>query len=231
MSDAAPSRWDDYLDVYVAPTRLFERRSDGRFGHAMLVFIIAAAVLYFATRTAMEPIMNAEFERGMAANPNLTPEQMEAGRKFAGIAGGIFVLVGTPIMMLLLGGIIWLVSRALGKALSYSQGATIATFAMFPRLVESVVSAVQALLMDEQNLNSRYKVSLGLGRFFDRETANPVVLALLGRIDLFTIWVTLLIVIGIKVMGRATTGQAVLGAVLVWLVGAIPMLIQAMRGG
>jgi hypothetical protein len=179
----------------------------------------------------MEPIMNAEFERGMAANPNLTPEQMEAGRKFAGIAGGIFVLVGTPIMMLLLGGIIWIVARVVGKALSYAQGATIATFAMFPRLVESVVSAVQALLMDEQNLNSRYKVSLGLGRFFDPATANPVVLALLGRIDVFTIWVTVLIAIGIKVMGRATTGQAVLGAALVWLVGSIPMLIQALRGG
>ena len=230
MSDATPSRWDDYLDVYVAPSRLFERRSDGKFGHAMLVFIIAAAVLYFATRTAMEPIMNAEFERGMAANPNLTPEQMEAGRKFAGIAGGLFVLVGTPIMMLLLGGIIWIVSRVLGKALSYSQGATIATFAMFPRLVESVVSAVQALLMDEQTLNSRYKVSLGLGRFLDHETANPVVLALLGRIDVFTLWVTIVIAIGIKVMGRATTGQAVVGAVLVWLVGSIPMLLQALRG-
>jgi hypothetical protein len=197
----------------------------------MLVFIIAAAVLYFATRTAMEPIMNAEFERGMAANPNLTPEQMEAGRKFAGIAGGIFVLIGTPIMMLLLGGIIWIVSRVLGKALSYSQGATVAAFAMFPRLVESVVSAVQALLMDEQDLNSRYTVSLGAGRFFDHETANPVVLALLGRIDVFTIWVTILIAIGIKVMGRASTGQAVAGAALVWLVGAIPMLLQALRGG
>jgi hypothetical protein len=134
-------------------------------------------------------------------------------------------------MVLLLGGIIWIASRVVGKALSYSQGATIATFAMFPRLVESVVSAVQALLMDEQKLNSRYKVSLGLGRFFDHETTNPVVLALLGRIDLFSIWVTILIAIGIKVMGRATTGQAVLGAALVWLVGAIPMLIQAMRGG
>lgn len=231
MSDATPSRWDDYLDVYVAPTRLFERRSDGKFGHAMLVFIIAAAVLYFATRTAMEPIMNAEFERGMAANPNLTPEQMEAGRKFAGIAGGIFVLVGTPIMMLLLGGIIWIVARVLGKALSYSQGATIATFAMFPRLVESVVSAVQALLMDEQDLNSRYTVSLGMGRFFDPDTANPVVLALLGRIDVFTLWVTILIAIGIKVMGRTSTAQAVAGAALVWLVGAIPMLLQALRGG
>lgn len=231
MSDATPSRWDDYLDVYVAPSRLFERRSDGKFGHAMLVFIIAAAVLYFATRTAMEPIMNAEFERGMAANPNLTPEQMEAGRKFAGVAGGIFVLIGTPIMMLLLGGIIWIVSRILGKALSYSQGATIATFAIFPRLIESVVSAVQALLMDEQTLNSRYRVSLGLGRFFDQQTANPIMLALLGRIDVFTLWVTILIALGIKVMGRTSTGQAVVGAVLVWLVGSIPMLLQALRGG
>ena len=231
MSDHTTSRWDDYLDVYVAPSRLFERRSDGKFGHAMLVFVIAAAVLYFATRTAMEPIMSAEFERGMAANPNLTPEQMEAGRKFAGIAGGIFVLVGTPIMMLLLGGIVWIVSRVLGKALSYSQGTTIAAFAMFPRLVESVVSAVQALLMDEQELNSRYKVSLGVGRFFDPDTANSVVLALLGRIDVFTLWVTILIAIGIKVMGRTSTAQAVAGAALVWLIGAIPMLLQALRGG
>lgn len=231
MSDATPSRWDDYLDVYVAPSRLFERRSDGKFGHAMLVFIIAAAVLYFATRTAMEPIISAEFERGMAANPNLTPEQMETGRKFAGVAGGIFVLIGTPVMLLLLGGIIWIVSRILGKALSYSQGATIATFAMFPRLLESVVSAVQALLMDEQTLNSRYRVSLGLGRFFDQQTANPVMLALLGRIDVFTLWVTILIGLGIKVMGRTSTGQAVVGAVLVWLAGSIPMLLQALRGG
>jgi len=48
MSDAAPSRWDDYLDVYVAPSRLFERRSDGKFGHAMLVFIIAGGAVVLA---------------------------------------------------------------------------------------------------------------------------------------------------------------------------------------
>ena len=229
MSEATPSRWDDYLDVFVSPSRLFERRSDGKFGQAMLVFIIAAAVLYFATRTAMQPIMDAEFERGMAANPNLTPEQMEAGRKFAGIAGGIFVVVGTPILMLLLGGVIWIAAKVVGKSLSYAQGATIATFAMFPRLVDSVVSAVQALLMDEASLNSRYKVSLGIGRFLNPD--NGVLLALVGRLDVFTIWVTALIAIGIKVMTKATAGQAVAAAVLVWLVGSLPMLLQALRAG
>jgi Yip1-like protein len=225
MSDVTPSRWDDYLDVFVSPGRLFERRSDGKFAHAMLVFIIAAAVLYFATRTAMQPIMNAEFERGMAANPNLTPEQMEAGRKFAGIAGGIFVLVGTPILMLVLGLVIWSAARIVGKSLSYAQGATIATFAMFPRLVDAVVNAVQALLMDEASLTSRYKVSLGVGRFLDPE--NAMLLALVGRLDVFTLWITALIAIGIKVMTKASTGQAVAAAALVWLVGALPALLQA----
>jgi energy-converting hydrogenase Eha subunit A len=47
----------------------------------------------------------------------------------------------------------------------------------------------------------------------------------------FTIWVTALIAIGIKIMARATTAQAVGGAVLVWLVGALPALLQALRGG
>ena len=225
MSDVTPSRWDDYLDVFVSPGRLFERRSDGKFGHAMLVFIIAAAVLYFATRTAMQPIMNAEFERGMAANPNLTPEQMEAGRRFAGIAGGIFVLVGTPILMLVLGLVIWIAARIVGKSLSYAQGATIATFAMFPRLVDAVVNAVQALLMDEASLTSRYKVSLGVGRFLDPD--NAMLLALVGRLDVFTLWITALIAIGIKVMTKASTGQAVAAAALVWLVGALPALLQA----
>jgi len=229
MSDATSSRWDDYLDVFASPGRLFERRSDGKFGHAMLVFIVAAAVLYFATRTAMQPIMDAEFERGMAANPNLTHEQMEAGRKFAGIFGGVFIILGTPIMILILGGAIWIAARIVGKSPSYSQGATIATFAMFPRLVDSVVSAVQALLMDEASLNSRYKVSLGVGRFLDPD--NGVLLALVGRLDVFTIWVTALIAIGIKIMTKATTGQAVAAAAVVWLVGALPTLLQALRAG
>jgi hypothetical protein len=161
----------------------------------------------------------------MAANPNLTPEQMEAGRKFAGIAGGIFVLVGTPILMLVLGLVIWIAARIVGKSLSYAQGATIATFAMFPRLVDAVVNAVQALLMDEASLTSRYKVSLGVGRFLDPD--NAMLLALVGRLDVFTLWITALIAIGIKVMTKASTGQAVAAAALVWLVGALPALLQA----
>jgi hypothetical protein len=229
MSDATPSRVDDYLDVFVSPSKLFERRSDGKFGQALVVLVVLVAILFFATRSAMAPIMDAEMAKGMAANPNLTPEQIEGMKKFGGIAFGASLIVGTPIAVLLLGLVIFLVAKLVGQGISYAQGATIATFSMFPRLVDSIVSAVQALLMDESQLTSRYSVSLGLGRLMESSTANPVLLAIVGRLDVFTVWVTILIAIGLKVMARATGAQAAIGAVIIWFVGALPTVLGALR--
>lgn len=233
MSEATPSRIDDYLDVFIAPSKLFERRSDGKFGQALLVLVVLVAILFFATRSAMAPIMDAEMAKGMAAatrdNPNLTAEQLEAGKAVGGIIFAVSIIVGTPIAILLLGLVIFLVAKIAGQGMGYAQGATIATFSMFPRLVDSIVSAVQALLMDESKLTSRYSVNLGLGRLLDSPTTDPLMLAFAGRLDVFTIWVTVLIGIGLKVMAKATTGQAVVGAAIVWVVGALPTVLGALR--
>jgi hypothetical protein len=235
MSDAAPSRLDDYLDVFASPTALFTRRSDGKFGQALIVVVVLSAILFFATRTAMAPIMDAEFAKGMAgaleANPNMTVEEQEAAKKFGAMLAPIGLIVFLIIMPFALGAIIFLVTKVIGGTLAYAQGVVIATFSMFPRLIEGISNAVQALLMDESKLTSRYSVSLGLARLMDAATANPFVLALAGRVDLFTLWVTALIAIGIKVIGRTSTGQAVAGAAIVWFVGALPALFQAMRQG
>lgn len=232
MSDATPSRLDDYLDVFVSPTALFTRRSDGKFGQALLVLVVLSAVLFFATRPAMAPIMDAEFTKGMAgtlkANPNMTPEQVEAARKFGTTLAPIFILIAISLAPFILGAVIFLVTKVVGGTLKYAQAATIATFAFFPRLVESVVSAVQALLIDESKLTSRMAVNLGLGRLLDPATTNAIVLALAGRVDVFTLWVTALIAIGIKVIAGTSTGQAVAGAAIIWLIGAIPVIWQAM---
>jgi hypothetical protein len=177
----------------------------------------------------MEPIMMAEFERGMAANPNMTPEQLEQARGFAPVSFWVFLVVGTPIMVFGIGAMIWIAAKAIGRSLSYAQSATIATFAVFPRLVEHVLNGLQALLMDEQSLVGRYSVSIGPGRFLD--PGDSILLAFLGRLDVFTLWVTGLIFLGLKVMGKTTTGQALAGAGLVWLLGALPALLQAFRAG
>lgn len=222
---------EDFIDVFVAPAQVFRRRVDGKFGMALLILVVASLVLYFATRSVMQPIFEAEFTRGMAANPSMTPERIETARTAATTFAPVFVAVGIPIGVLVLGLVVWLVGRTVGAKIGYLQGAAIATFAMFPRLVQSVVGAVQAFLMDESELTSAQSVSLGLGRFMDSQNTSPVVLGVLGRVDGFTIWVTILIGIGLKQMGRITTGQAVVGAVVIWLVGALPVLLGALRAG
>jgi len=50
---------------------------------------------------------------------------------------------------------------------------------------------------------------------------------LLGRMDVFTIWVTVLIAIGLAVTGRIPRGRAVMAAVVIWLIGALPGLAGA----
>jgi len=222
------SKTEDFIDVYVSPVELFRRRVDGKFGHGLIVLMVVWAVLFFVTKNAMAPIYEAEFARGMAANPNLTPEQIEAGKKMAGVFGAIGVIIGIPISALLLGLAIWLIGKLVGASLNYMQGATIATFAFFPRLIEIITNSVQALLLDEGKLTSLHTVKLGVSRFLDPQSTGAMALAFLGRIDLFTLWVTILIAVGLKQMGRITTSQAALGSALVWLAGSFPTLLPVM---
>jgi ABC-type transport system involved in cytochrome c biogenesis permease component len=47
----------------------------------------------------------------------------------------------------------------------------------------------------------------------------------------FTIWVTVLLAIGLHVVGKIPKQQAAIAAVIVWVVGALPALLGALRGG
>ena len=90
-----------------------------------------------------------------------------------------------------------------------------------------IVNAIQGLVLAPESITSRYSVQIGPARFFDPH-ANPVLMTVLGGLDLFTIWVTVLIAIGIKVVARVEMSQAALAAVIVWFVGLLIPLYQAL---
>ena len=83
--------------------------------------------------------------------------------------------------------------------------------------------------MDPASLTGQYKVSLGVGRFLDPDAASPILLALVARLDVFTIWVTVLLVIGLSVTGKISRSNAAIAGVVVWVVGALPALLAALR--
>jgi hypothetical protein len=107
----------------------------------------------------------------------------------------------------------------------------IATYSEFPRIPQILVNAAQALFMSPEKLNGINAVGLGPARFMDPDQASAVAIALAARFDLFTIWVTVLLGIGIYVVGKVTKQQAAIIAVIVWVFGALPSVLGALRGG
>ncbi len=69
---------------------------------------------------------------------------------------------------------------------------------------------------------------MGPGYFIDA-TAQPILAAVVGRLDIFTIWVTALLAIGLHVVGKIPSSKAAIAAIIVWILGALPGLYGAMK--
>ncbi len=229
-----PSVWEDLLELFYAPTAVFERRRDTpAFGLALIVFTVIIVGLSFAFRGMMEPLFDAEFKRSMAQamkqNPQLTPEMMEQGKAM----GKKFMFVGVAayglVIPILLGLMLWLIGKLVESKAEVGQAIMVMTYAMFPRVLETILNAVQMLLLPEDSISSRYDLTLGVGRLLDVNAASPLLVAIVGRLDLFTLWVTVLIGIGIGVMGQLSWPRATLAAIAMWSLGALPAVWGALR--
>jgi hypothetical protein len=92
-----------------------------------------------------------------------------------------------------------------------------------------VINSIQGLFLDPAQLDGRFRISFGIGRFLDPDTVSPLLIAVVGRLDVFTLWITMLIAIGLSVTGRIPLSRAAIAAAIVWLVGGLPLIIQALR--
>lgn len=226
--------WEDYVDIFYAPSRVFARRPAGSFWIPLIVLAVIMVVLYYVSRDLFQPIFDAEFARGtaraMQANPNLTADQMAKGKQvastFAVVGVAAYVIVGP----LLAGLLLWIFGKLAGARQALGAAMVVGVFAFYPRILQSIINAIQAFLMSPESLNAQSALSIGPARFFNPDTSSPLLMMLLNRLDLFTIWVTVLLAIGLKVTGKIKFGPALVAAVLVWVVGFLPALPAALRG-
>ena len=228
--------WEDFVDIFTSPSAVFERRrEDPTIFLPFIVVTVAIGLLLFLTRDLMQPIFDAEFARGMAIaqrqNPALTAEQIDKMKGFAHMATMFGGFIGIPIAVLLVGTLTWLAGMVVRARTTFAQGLMIAAFAYVPKILGTILSAVQAAFMDPSRLTSQFAIHLGPARFFDVTTTSLATMTLLGRFELFTLWSTVLIAIGLKVTGRLDLSKAALGGALVWTVATLYPLWSAIRAG
>jgi hypothetical protein len=235
-SEATPTAWwEDYLEIFFAPSRVFARRENSGFLLPLIILTVLGAGLALGLKSAIQPALDADTARSMATvleqNPELTAEQLQTAQGVQDKAVTIAFIAMFPLLALILGLMLWLMGKFVGATETLKQATLIATFASFPRLVGVLAAGIQGLVLSEDSLNGMNRLSVGPSRFLDADVASAMSVALANRFDLTLIWITILMAIGLKVIAKIPMNKAMIAAGLVWLVGALPALIGAARAG
>jgi hypothetical protein len=231
---SSASVWEDFVDIFTNPSAVFERRREGQFGMALLILAVLTGILAFALHNGLAPVMDAVIAKQQAAalakNPALTADQlssmtgvMEKMSKFGAI---IFV----PIAAVIGAALIWIIGKFLDARMAFAAAMMISVYSGVPRIIQTVVTALQGLFMAPESITSANSVSIGPARFLP-DSGNAVLGAVLGSLDVFSIWIYVLIAIGIAVVARVPMKRAAIASGLVWLISLLPALYTAISSG
>ena len=226
------SLWEDFIDIFYAPSQVFERRRIGQFGLALVVLIVLTALFLAGFWNVVRPMFESTVDmtfRAAAAKGQAIPEAAAAkARSFGTTMFAISTVVGVPIAILGAAFVTWLMGKLLEAKVDFAQAMTIVTYANIPRVLSWIVVGAQGLLMDSDKPFFAYL--LAPTRFLDPATTSMGTYGLLARFDVFTLWATVLIGIGVAVMARVPRARGFLVAGAVWLIASAMAMLQFARG-
>jgi hypothetical protein len=236
MTTAAAPRsssiFEDIVEIFASPAQVFARRKGRGFWLALLIYAVITAALVIGTRPLMQPVFDALWPQMLAQiqakNANITPEQLTAIRHSQPIIFMVSIIVISPITVLVVGLLLWIVGKLFDAEQSLGNSMMVATFASFPRILAWVAGALILLVMDPAKVTSQWSATPSLAHFVNG-AQQPVVAALLARVDIFTIWTTVLLAIGLSVTGNISRKKAAYAALIVWIIGALPSIYQALQ--
>jgi len=233
-SAAAPAKpvqssfWEDVIDIFFQPAEVFRRRQNRSVWPPMLFVALSIGIIFFATFNTLEPAIGADITRAgakaMATNPQITQEILDKQRSIGEGVTRYGISVVMLVTMFIVGVLVWIVGKLVGSRQTFQAALVVAAWSHVPRVIGAVIGGVQGLLMDPDKLNSAMAITLSPARFMDPDTANPGLIQLAARLDLITIWVTVLLGIGLYVTGKVSKQRAVVFAILIWIVGSLPAL-------
>jgi len=150
-------------------------------------------------------------------------DQMEQGIKNSAITGPIFQAIFFPIVIAIEAGILLVIfSLLLGGTATFRHVFAVVTHS-------TVIVALQQVFSMALSYASGKAAGANLGIFVPMLDENNIVTLFLGSIDLFLVWATINLAIGLGVLYRRPTGP--IATTMLGLYVAIALLIAFFRSG
>lgn len=229
IDTAAPpekaSRWEDFIDIIFSPGQVFERRAAEPWLKPFLILVAVGVALYYL----MLPVTGPMIEASMVENapPTATAAQVQQS---AGVMKYFFGIMAPIMYLLMVAGTavaLKFVAALFDGKPSWRESFVITTYAHYITIVQSLIVGIVLFIKSAMGGQAASQdASFGLMRFID-VGRDPVLRTLLGRTDLFAIWIAVLFAVGLIHIARMPRGRAAITAAIVWALIALPGLAMA----
>jgi hypothetical protein len=201
-----------------------------------LILISILSTIYltaFTQRVGWESVIRS----GIDNNPftqNLTPQQREQQIQVA--AGlykyvGYLSVVGTLFSVFIVAVILmFLFDTMMSAGIGLKRMMAIVAYGILPLTIQTVLSMVVLFLKDPEEFNLRNPLVFNAGAFMSPDSS-AVLRALGSSIDLFSLWILVLLAMGVSAAGRKVSfGKAFTGVFSLWALLVCMKLAAAAAG-
>jgi len=205
--------------IFFEPGATFEDlRRKPRFLMAGFIIIILFTTfnILFIQKIGFEQIMRARLESNERVQ-QMSAEQKQAliDQQSGPIVKGISYAAGPIVILIvfLIGGLIyWLGTNAMGGNSTFLRGLSVWIYSSFPPTVVSMLANILVLFLkstdDIDIASSQSGLVQASPAFFMDAKSSPVLHAIIGTFDLFFIWGWILAAIGLRIVGKISSGAA-----------------------
>jgi Yip1-like protein len=143
------------------------------------------------------------------------------------------VVISPFLMILLVAGIYFALFTMFGREGGFKTFLSITAFAFVPTIFRQLAAVLSVYVVPPSSLMPDELGSLSPAVFLDRDSVSPVVFAAVNTIDVVSVWVLILLIIGYgfvtrKSLSKTSRAAAVFGIFLVYV--AVRLASAAVRG-
>jgi hypothetical protein len=183
------------------------------------------------TRLDFGQIALKQIERSPQA-ANMTEEQKQNAVRISRQLGPVFVIFGAvapAIFITIAAGLYFGIFTVLGRDGGFKAFYAITLFAYIPLLLRQAASVVQLFTVPPEQLDVNELGNLSLSVFLDPKEVSKLVFALASVVDLTSIWIMILLVIGYKYVTAKTVGTGLRATAVVVPYLFFSLILAALR--
>ena len=216
-------------NIFFEPKRAFEDIAQRPRPWAPLALSVLMALVFmitFSQRVGWERFARQTMESTPQVQ-NMPPEQRERAvamqLKIMPVMGYVGAVLGSPVTALVVAGVLLLMFKVfMGAGITFKQMFGITAYSFLPGVVGGIAALVVMFLKNPDEFNLQNPTAFNLGAFFDPESTAKWKIALGTSIDLFTIWIILLLAMGVATAARRMSfGKALAGVLTPWVIWVV----------